>query len=58
MKPELLHGTLEVVVLETLSFEPAHGYGFLYPALHRLERKASSRWWYGMPRHWQRWSRD
>jgi transcriptional regulator len=27
MKSELLHGTLEVIVLKTLSWGPMHGYG-------------------------------
>ena len=27
MKSELLHGTLEVIVLKTLSWGPIHGYG-------------------------------
>jgi PadR family transcriptional regulator, regulatory protein PadR len=59
MKTELLHGTLEVMILKTLSAcGRMHGYGIgqwiaqrggdalrieegsLYPALHRLERKA------------------
>ena len=55
---EILKGTLDVLILKTLSWGPAHGYavsrwiryvtegalqveeGALYPALHRLERKA------------------
>jgi transcriptional regulator len=55
---ELLQGTLDMLVLRTLLFGPAHGHqivkhirqstgdvlqvehGSLYPALHRLERKA------------------
>jgi len=55
---ELLQGTLDVLVLKTLSWGPMHGYavarwlqqvtddvlqieeGSLYPALHRLERRA------------------
>jgi PadR family transcriptional regulator, regulatory protein PadR len=53
----LLQGTLDMLILRTLLFGPAHGHqiakhiqrttddvlrvehGFLYPALHRLERK-------------------
>ena len=61
---ELLQGTLDMLVLRTLLFGPAHGHeiakhiqrstsdllqvehGSLYPALHRLERKAwvASKW--------------
>jgi len=55
---ELLQGTLDMLILRTLLFGPAHGHqiakhlqrttddllqvehGSLYPALHRLERKA------------------
>jgi PadR family transcriptional regulator, regulatory protein PadR len=55
---ELLQGTLDMLILRTLRFGPAHGHeiakhiqrttdsvlqvehGSLYPALHRLERKA------------------
>jgi PadR family transcriptional regulator PadR len=55
---ELLQGTLDMLILRTLQFGPAHGHqiakhiqrttedilqvehGSLYPALHRLERKA------------------
>ena len=55
---ELLQGTLDMLILRTLVFGPAHGHqiakhiqrttedllqvehGSLYPALHRLERKA------------------
>ena len=55
---DLLQGTLDLLVLRTLSWGPMHGYsvarmikersnsvflveeGALYPALHRLERKA------------------
>jgi PadR family transcriptional regulator PadR len=57
-KMELLPGTLDMLILRTLLFGPAHGHqiarhiqrtsddllqvehGSLYPALHRLERKA------------------
>jgi len=61
---ELLQGTLDMLILRTLLFGPAHGHqiakhiqrttedvlqvehGSLYPALHRLERKAwvASKW--------------
>lgn len=61
---ELLQGTLDMLILRTLVFGPAHGHeiakhiqrttgevlqvehGSLYPALHRLERKAwvSAKW--------------
>jgi transcriptional regulator len=61
---DLLQGTLDMLILRTLLFGPAHGHqisrhirqttkdvlqvehGSLYPALHRLERKAwiSARW--------------
>ena len=61
---ELLQGTLDMLILRTLRFGPAHGHsiakhiqrtsedvlqvehGSLYPALHRLERKAliASKW--------------
>jgi len=55
---ELLQGTLDLLILQTLQWGPQHGYGIsqairansgevlradtgsLYPALHRLERKA------------------
>lgn len=55
---DLLQGTLDMLILRTLLFGPAHGHqiakhiqrstddvlqiehGSLYPALHRLERKA------------------
>ena len=55
---ELLQGTLDVLILQTLRWGPQHGYGVakwlqqvtsdvlqieegsLYPALHRMERKA------------------
>ena len=55
---DLLQGTLDVLVLKTLSWGPMHGYavarwlrqttddvlqveeGSLYPALHRMERRA------------------
>ena len=55
---ELLQGTLDMLILRTLLFGPAHGHqiakhlqrttedvlqvehGSLYPALHRLEKKA------------------
>jgi transcriptional regulator len=55
---ELLQGTLDMLILRTLLFGPAHGHqiarhiqrttdevlqvehGSLYPALHRLERRA------------------
>jgi len=55
---ELLQGTLDLLILRTLSREPMHGWavshriqeiskdalrvnqGSLYPALHRLERRA------------------
>ena len=57
-RAELLQGTLDMLILRTLLFGPAHGHeiakhiqrtteevlqvehGSLYPALHRLERKA------------------
>jgi PadR family transcriptional regulator len=43
-KPDALQGTLDLLVLKTLSREPQHGYGVaarveegsLYPALHRM----------------------
>ncbi len=61
---ELLHGTLDMLILRTLLLGPRHGHeiakhiqrstddllqvehGSLYPALHRLERRAwvSARW--------------
>jgi transcriptional regulator len=61
---QLLQGTLDMLILRTLLFGPAHGHqiakhiqrttddllqvehGSLYPALHRLERKAwiAARW--------------
>src|SRR5258706_1426298 len=61
---DLLQGTLDMLILRTLLFGPAHGHqiarhiqrttdaalqvehGSLYPALHRLERKAwvASKW--------------
>ena len=55
---ELLQGTLDLLILQTLQWGPQHGYGVaqairasssevlqvdtgsLYPALHRLERRA------------------
>jgi PadR family transcriptional regulator PadR len=55
---DLVQGTLDLLILKTLSLEPKHGWaiakriqqisgavlqvqqGSLYPALHRLERKA------------------
>jgi len=55
---QFLQGTLEVLILKTLSWGPMHGYGIaswigdrtagaleieegsLYPALHRMERRA------------------
>ena len=63
-RAELLQGTLDMLILRTLIFGPAHGHqiakhiqrttedvlqvehGSLYPALHRLERKAliASKW--------------
>ena len=63
-RAELLQGTLDMLILRTLLFGPAHGHqiakhiqrttedvlqvehGSLYPALHRLERKAliASKW--------------
>jgi transcriptional regulator len=62
---ELLQGTLDMLVLRTLLFGPAHGHqiatedvlqvehGSLYPALHRLERKCrvSSKWEVGKDRN-------
>ena len=42
---ELLQGTLDLLILQTLQWGPQHGYalqvdtGSLYPALHRLERQ-------------------
>jgi PadR family transcriptional regulator PadR len=57
-RAELLQGTLDMLILRTLLFGPAHGHqiakhiqrtteevlqvehGSLYPALHRMERKA------------------
>jgi transcriptional regulator len=57
-RTELLQGTLDMLILRTLLFGPAHGHeiakhiqrtseevlqvehGSLYPALHRMERKA------------------
>ena len=64
LRIELLQGTLDMLILRTLLFGPAHGHqiakhirrttedvlqvehGSLYPALHRLERKAwvASKW--------------
>src|SRR5262249_38427312 len=61
---QLLQGTLDMLILRTLLFGPAHGHqiakpikrtaedllrvehGWLYPALHRLERKGwiSAKW--------------
>ena len=61
---ELLQGTLDLLILQTLQWGPQHGYGisqairvnsgevlqvdtgYLYPALHRLERQKwiSSEW--------------
>jgi PadR family transcriptional regulator len=63
-RAELLQGTLDMLILRTLLFGPAHGHeiakhiqrttddvlqvehGSLYPALHRMERKAwiSAKW--------------
>jgi transcriptional regulator len=61
MKPQpsdVLQGTLDLLILKTLTLEPMHGWGIsqriqqlsrdvlqvnqgsLYPALHRLERRA------------------
>jgi PadR family transcriptional regulator, regulatory protein PadR len=44
---ELLQGTLDMLILQTLQWGPQHGYGIvqvetgsLYPALHRLERQS------------------
>jgi PadR family transcriptional regulator PadR len=57
-RTEILQGTLDMLILQTLRWGPRHGYalskairtnsgeilkvdtGSLYPALHRLERKA------------------
>ena len=45
---ELLQGTLDLMILQTLRWGPQHGHGIgqaiqehgsLYPALHRLERR-------------------
>ncbi|MEE9264381.1 MAG: PadR family transcriptional regulator [Vicinamibacteria bacterium] len=63
-KSDLLQGTLDMLILKTLSLAPMHGWGIsqriqqisknvlqvnqgsLYPALHRLERRAwiTSEW--------------
>jgi PadR family transcriptional regulator PadR len=63
-KTDLLPGTLDMLILRTLLFGPAHGHqiakhiqrttvdvlqvehGSLYPALHRMQRKAwiTSKW--------------
>src|SRR5881409_3254122 len=44
---DLVQGTLDLLILKTISFEPKHGWaiakriqqGSLYPALHRLEQQ-------------------
>jgi PadR family transcriptional regulator PadR len=56
--PDVLQGTLDVLILKTLTHGPQHGYGItihvqrvldevsLYPALHRIEQAGwiSSEW--------------
>ena len=37
LQSEMLQGTLDMLILQTLILGPAHGHGSLYPALHRLE---------------------
>ena len=48
-KTELLRGTLDLLILQTLSLGPNHGLGIsrrIFPALHRLQEKGwlESRW--------------
>src|SRR5579883_3449369 len=48
---DLVQGTLDLLILKTLSLEPKHGWaiakriqqGSLYPALHRLEQQGCIR---------------